>query len=287
VFAVIAGRATPTNLSLVEACWRMGVPAGLLWPEEAEERLRSGDVALARLDVLPTLDGVEAGLPVLRRLADRGVRVFNSAGALLAAHDKAATARCLARHRIPHPATMRVGPGDGPSGLTPPLVLKPRFGSGGRDVFLCRSRPELLRRVYRLRRRPWFERQGAVVQECLPILGHDLRVLVAARQVVGAVARVAPRHEWRTNVAVGAHRQPVEPPPHACALACAAAAAVGADFVGVDLLPVRPGRYVVLEVNGAVDFTTDYAVDGVDPFEEVALQLTRRCSAPHVQSGIG
>jgi RimK family alpha-L-glutamate ligase len=243
-------------------------------------------VALARLDVLPTLDGVEPGLRILQRLADRGVRVLNSADALLAAHDKAATARYLARHRIPHPATMRVGPGEVPSRLTTPLVLKPRFGSGGRDVFLCRSRPELLRCLYRLRRRPWFQRQGAVAQECLPIRGHDLRVLVAAGQVVGAVARVAPRHEWRTNVAVGAHRRPVEPPQCACALACAAAATIGADFVGVDLLPIGPGRYVVLEVNGAVEFTAEYAVDGVDLFEEIALQLTRRCGVPRVLSGI-
>ncbi len=42
----------------------------------------------------------------------------------------------------------------------------------------------------------------------------------------------------------------------------AAAQAIGADLVGVDLLPLGPGRYVVLELNGAVDFSREYSPHG-------------------------
>ena len=62
--------------------------------------------------------------------------------------------------------------------------------------------------------------------------------------------------------------------PDARATAIAAAAAVGADLVGVDLLPSDAG-WVVLELNGAVDFTTDYSLEGRDVFDEVARALTR------------
>ena len=41
----------------------------------------------------------------------------------------------------------------------------------------------------------------------------------------------------------------------------AAAAAVNADLVGIDLLPTPDGSWVVIEVNGAVEFTDDYSLD--------------------------
>jgi glutathione synthase/RimK-type ligase-like ATP-grasp enzyme len=74
-----------------------------------------------------------------------------------------------------------------------------------------------------------------------------------------------------------ARRDPeaVAPPPIACELAVAAAAAIGGDLVGVDLLPLGPGRYVVLEINAAVDFTSEYSVDR-DVFEGVTTALERR-----------
>jgi glutathione synthase/RimK-type ligase-like ATP-grasp enzyme len=67
----------------------------------------------------------------------------------------------------------------------------------------------------------------------------------------------------------------VVPPPIASELAVATAAAVGGDLVGVDLLPLGPGRYVVLEINAAVDFTNDYSV-GEDVFDGVVSALVRR-----------
>jgi glutathione synthase/RimK-type ligase-like ATP-grasp enzyme len=69
--------------------------------------------------------------------------------------------------------------------------------------------------------------------------------------------------------------EPIVPPPIACELAVAAAAAIGGDLVGVDLLPLGPRRYVVLEINAAVDFTSDYSV-GEDVFDGVVSALVRR-----------
>jgi [lysine-biosynthesis-protein LysW]--L-2-aminoadipate ligase len=155
-----------------------------------------------------------------------------------------------------------------------PLVVKPRYGSWGRDVMLCSDERDYSDALRTLSLRPWFGRTGAVAQELVPPLGHDLRVLVAGGEVVGAVRRVAAPGEWRTNVALGATRRPTEPSPPACEVALAAAAALGADLVGVDLLPLGPGRYVVLEVNGAVDFNADYA-PSADVFANAMRSLTR------------
>jgi RimK family alpha-L-glutamate ligase len=145
--------------------------------------------------------------------------------------------------------------------VEPPVVVKPRFGSWGQDVTLCESRADLRTCLDELSTRSWFRRQGVLVQELIPPLGDDLRLVVAAGQVVGAVRRRAAEGEWRTNVALGAERESTAPPQAAREIAVAAAAAVEGDLVGVDLMPTRDGGWVVIEVNGAVEFTDEYSLD--------------------------
>jgi [lysine-biosynthesis-protein LysW]--L-2-aminoadipate ligase len=202
----------------------------------------------------------------LRRLEERGVRVLNGAGALLMAHDKLMTALRLGSEGLPHPRTAHVDEGTDLPRLETPLVVKPRFGSWGRDVFLCRNRRALKRCLNRLRAQPWFRRQGVLVQELVEARGQDLRIIVAGDEAVGAVERVAARREWRTNVALGGRRRAVDPPREARELAVEAARAIGADLVGVDLLPDGSGGHVVLELNGAADFTDEYSLEGGDVF---------------------
>ena len=113
----------------------------------------------------------------------------------------------------------------------------------------------------------------------MPPAGFDLRILVAAGVAVGAISRRAAPGEWRTNIALGGTRVPVEPPAAALELAVRAAAAAGADLVGVDLLPDGAGGYTVLELNGAVDFTREYRLDR-DPFVAAAAELTRHAWEP-------
>jgi [lysine-biosynthesis-protein LysW]--L-2-aminoadipate ligase len=250
-FAVVAHRVTPTNT-------RLGV---VLAPAQAVTRLAPGDVALGRLDVLPSLDGIEPGLWALDRLVSLGVNVLNGRRALVAAHDKLTTAEALRDAGVPHPRTMHIAPWLPLPELHPPLVLKPRFGSWGRDVLRCDTEEDIERGLAHLSTRPWYEATGALAQKLVAPRGYDLRFVIARRRVIGAVRRVAAPGEWRTNVALGARREPVTPPPDACAVALAGAAAVGGDLVGVDLLPADVGTWVVLEVNGAVDFTSVYSLD--------------------------
>ena len=273
----IAGSLSPTNVRLREALLAQDIEAALLPVEGVVRRARPGDVALARLDVRPTLDGIADGLGQLQQLQRSAIPVLNRPATLFATHDKLTTAIRLHEALLPHPATAFVGD-ELPRHVVPPVVVKPRFGSWGRDVYLCRDHRALRRTLRGLRDRSWFRQQGALVQALVPPRGEDLRVIVAAGRVVGAIKRVAPPGEWRTNVALGARRVPVEPPLEACALALAAADAVGADLLGVDLLPSADG-YVIIELNGCVDVTDAYSLDQVNVFDAIAWGLIAAADA--------
>ena len=280
---IVAGRSTLANELLVGALHERGVRAQVVKPASLSGAARRDDVALARLDVRRTLDGVEDGIWELRRVERRGIRVLNPAPSLLACHDKLQTALRLSQLGVPHPATAHVDWDTPLPRVECPVVLKPRFGSWGRDVWLCESQGQLERCLRRLRDRKWFRRQGVLVQALVPPVGFDLRVLVVGGRVVGAIERVAAAGEWRTNIALGGSRRPVTPTPEACVLATYAATAVAGDLVGVDLLPLPNGDYVVLEVNGAVEFTSDYSLAGRDVFEEVAEAVA--CDATQIELG--
>jgi ribosomal protein S6--L-glutamate ligase len=271
-FALITCRPTPTNDALAarssaDAVWEQ------LTPKQALDELKAGDAALGRLDVLPTLDGMDDGLWALGALAARGVIVLNDPPALLAAHDKLLTARVLRRHDVSHPPTAHIRGWGSVRAPGRPVVVKPRFGSWGKEVHRSDDTAEFDAALAGVRDTNWYRRHGVLVQDLVQPQGYDLRIIVAAGRVLGAVYRVAAPGEWRTNIALGGVRRPVsEPPATAAALAIEAATAARIDLAGIDLLPDGRGGWIVAELNGAVEFTEEYAASG-DIFSETAAIL--------------
>jgi len=271
--ALIAWERTPTNVALARTGdWL------LVDPVRALRVLGRGDVALARLDIRPTLDGIQVGMEALGELSARGVTILNDPSTLLSTHDKLLTARLLAGAGIAHPETRLLRAVSAEHPWTGPVVVKPRFGSWGLHVARCDTASELRQHLDTIEGLRWFRSCGAIVQSLVPPSGFDLRLVVARRQVVGAVLRVSADGEWRTNVALGATRVPVTPPAEAIRVALDAAAAVNGSLVGVDLLPEADGGWVVLEVNGAVEFTTEYSLAG-DVFGAAIAALARPVAA--------
>jgi RimK family alpha-L-glutamate ligase len=273
-FAVVAHKTSETNDALAGAAASLGLPASVLSPRDALRTLEPGDIALGRLDVRDELDGVERGTEELEQLATTGAVLLNPPSALVAAHDKLLTARILRRAGVPHPRTWLIAEGAPSPAPELPVVLKPRFGSWGRDVVLCPTAADLDRELARCAHRAWFQEHGALAQELIPPLGWDLRVVVSGGQVVGAARRVAAPGEWRTNVSLGGHIEAVSLPPVARSLALEAAAAIRGDLVGIDLLPLGDG-FVVSELNGAVEFQLAYALGPGNVFRNAVHELVR------------
>src|SRR4029434_7778690 len=99
--------------------------------------------------------------------------------------------------------------------------------------------PELAWRVVRP-----LEQMKAVfyVQRAIEHGGRDVRVFVVGGRALGAIERRAPEGDWRSTVSRGGTAQAIDLLPEWERLALGAAAAVGADYAGVDLLPAVDGR---------------------------------------------
>ena len=163
---------------------------------------------------------------------------------------------------VPHPRTAHVDGRSLPPTLTPPFVVKPRFGSWGPTCTAARTPSSSPRASPRSQDGPWFERQGVLVQELVPACGYDLRIIVAAGRWSARSSGSPPTGNGArtSHSGVGAGRQirrwrPASSP-------CPRPPRWAVDLVGVDLLPDGQGGWTVLEINGAVDFTAEYSARG-------------------------
>ncbi len=195
-----------------------------------------------------SLEQVVFRMDLLQRLEAAGMRVLNAPRTLEVCVDKyLATAR-LAAAGLPVPETVVCQHAEAGleafAALGGDVVVKPLFGSEGRGMVRV-SDPELAWRTFRT-----LERTGAVLylQRFIHHPGWDLRVFVLGGKVLTAMRRHA-NGDWRTNVAQGGRGERVVLDREQERLALTAAAALGADVAGVDLLPGPQGEWYVLEVN--------------------------------------
>ncbi|HEY6834299.1 MAG TPA: RimK family alpha-L-glutamate ligase [Pseudolabrys sp.] len=193
-----------------------------------------------------SFEAVTLRLGILHALTEIGVPVWNNARAIERCVDKSMTSFLLARAGIPTPGTWTTESREQAAEIVQreacPLVLKPLFGSQGRGLRLIRSADELpapaeISGVYYLQRYVGVDRNGY----------RDFRLLVSERRVVAAMMRHSAH--WITNVKRGGKPVAAMPDSAMKDLAIAAAAAVGADFAGVDIIHDAAGRPTVLEVN--------------------------------------
>jgi RimK family alpha-L-glutamate ligase len=240
--------------------------------------LFDADAVFARIIPSGTLEQIIYRVDALHWIEDRGVPVMNSPRAIERTVDKFYTSALLREAGLPTPETVVCEcAADALAAVEAfgDAVIKPIFGSMGLGLVRV-SDVEVARRVIKP-----LEQARAVfyVQRWVEHGGRDLRAFVVGGRVVGAIERRATPGEWRTNVSLGGRAAAVTLPDQWSAHAVRAAAVVGADYAGVDLLPSVDGQVFVLEVNGIPGWEGLQRATGIDVSSVLVEHMESRVGA--------
>ena len=280
--ALAAAGARATLVRLEDCRFETDHPHGLHLPAFHE---RLPDAVFVRCLSGGSFEAVTVRLGILHALRESGVRIVNDARAIERCVDKSMTSFVLARAGIRSPDTWvteqraaahRIVERELAKG---PLVLKPLFGSQGRNLRLIANpddlpEPAAVAGVYYLQRFAGVERDGGF---------RDFRLLVWQGRVIAAMMRHA--SHWVTNVKRGG-RPVAAVPDHAMhELAMRAAAAVGAELAGVDILYDADDQPTVLEVNSMPAWSGLQTVSNVNIASVIASGLLDSL-APRMAQGV-
>ena len=230
----------------------------LLAPMDERQRLEADFALFWDKDVL-----------CARRLERSGLRLFNSARTVELCDNKALTAEALLAHGVPMPKTITAPLAffgytktdfvkNACQILGLPIVIKELYGSLGEQVYLARSEEEAEHIVSSLASRP-FLFQEFIAES----FGTDIRVNIVGGRVIASMRRRGAEGEFRSNIGSGGSGTAATLTAEEERVALAAAAAVGADFAGVDLLLGKNGP-LVCEVNSNPHFTGTLRYLGVN-----------------------
>ena len=206
------------------------------------------DAVLLRTMPPGSLEQIVFRMDAVRRWEAQGTPIVNSPQSVEAAVDKYLATALLAAAGLRVPRTTVCETANQACEafemLDRDVVLKPLFGSGGKDIE--RIQDAVTARVTFQQ----YEQQGSVIyqQQFIRRPHRDLRVLVVGDELL-AVQRTNV-DDWRKNISRGGVATPARLSPQLADAARRAAAAVGTIFAGVDLIETDDAPYVI-EVNSA------------------------------------
>lgn len=209
-----------------------------------------------------------------RRIEKGGVPVFNSSSSVAMCDDKARTYIELSGI-VPQPKTL-VAPktyfdvdmsefvDNAIACLGLPLVFKECFGSFGEQVYLCKTREDVMSHI---------TAKPFILQEFISdSAGSDTRIEIVGGRFVSAVKRNNPA-DFRSNVTNGGTMTPVVPNNKMIETALKACEVLGLTFGGVDILD----NGMVCEVNSNAHIINIMNATGIDIapiiFNEITEQL--------------
>lgn len=233
------------------------------------------------------LSDVDLHMSIVKQLQLLGVPVVNNSLPIARAKNKIRTLQILAHEGIPVPKTVVVSDvryldkAINQLGSFP-LIVKLAYGSFGNGVSILESRRSL---------RSFFDLVVAADSARvipIPILiqeyvkeakGKDIRVFIVGEKIVAAMERSAPRGEFRANFSLGGSVGLVNLTKEERAISVKAAALLGLDVAGVDIIRTATGPRI-LEVNANPGLKGITQATGIDVAGHIIRLAEKRIKAP-------
>lgn len=252
--------------------------------------LRYGGKSLPHYDgVIPRIGAsvTAYGLAVLRQFEMQGVFPLNESVAIGRSRDKLRALQLLARAGIGLPVTAFAhGPRAAEEVVREvggaPVVIKLLEGTQGMGVILADTEASAKSTIEAFSA----ANINILVQEFIREAdGTDVRAFVIGGRVVAAMKRVSISGDFRSNLHRGGTPQAVEISPDERTAAARAAAVLGLNVCGVDMLRSNRGP-LVLEVNSSPGIEGVERASGIDVAKEI-IEFLEKSARPYATATRG
>jgi ribosomal protein S6--L-glutamate ligase len=217
------------------------------------------------------------GTAIVRQFELMGVYSVNGSAAMARARDKLWSTQLLAMAGVGIPETGFAHSVADIDGLIqeapgPPLVVKLLQGTQGLGVVLAETRTAAHSVIGALRQLD----ANILVQEFIgEAAGADVRAFVVGGEVIAAMRRQGAADEFRSNLHRGGTATAIVPSAAEREVAITAAAAIGLNVAGVDILQAHRGP-LVIEVNASPGLEGIEEATGVDVAGAIIEFMERR-----------
>lgn len=235
--------------------------------------LEDTDVVLVRLG----LYAVPFCVAVIRQFRLLGIPTVNDDEGICRARNKLRCLQHLVENKVPVPDTLIARmPVEFPRMLKmvggAPVILKLLAGMHGTGVMLSESPGAALASLEAV----WSLGYDIMMQRFIrESRGRDIRAIVIGGKVQAAMRRRADEKEFRSNIKRGGVGEPVRLTKEYRRVAEAAAAAIGLQVSGVDMLESERGP-LVIEVNASPGFQGLEAATGENVARRIVLHAARQ-----------
>ncbi len=253
----------------------------IIMMENKKPRLFYNNQEITGIDAIIPRIGASAsfyGSAVINQFQMMNVETTVSSEALWKSRDKLISLQLLSRVGVETPKTVFTNYSNKVDEVLdmvggPPLVIKLLEGTQGYGVILAESRRGAKSVIEAFNK----TRTRIIVQEFIEeSAGTDIRAFVVGRRVVAAMRRTATREgEFRSNLHQGGTAEPIELTDIERKTALKAAATMGLDVAGVDMLQSNRGP-LVLEVNASPGLEGIEKTTNVDVARKIIMYLERK-----------